>query len=114
MTQLQSLKTHELLQRYKQVQAKIDELDMAAGLILRTSGVGQAPPVYHRKVQEMLDIIEKQLIPLWDELTNKVIPNSRYRSFAQELNWRRPDALPPHYESLEKAYLKYNPGGMSP
>lgn len=96
-----------LLKRYEATQKKIDVLSMETSCICKTSGMGQAPPVFHRKVDKMLELKEKKQAPLWDILRHMIIPNSRFKTFWQEIGWTS-GTLPPDYYEIEKVYQKYS------
>jgi len=97
----------KLLERYATIQKKIDYLSMETDSICRTSPMGQAPPVFHRKVDQMLTLKEKKQGPIWDLLRCRIIPNSRFKTFWQEIAWSV-NTLPPDYYEIEFAYKKYN------
>jgi hypothetical protein len=100
--------TQRLLERYAKAQSKVDELSHEADVILESSPLGQAPPVFHRIVKKMLKITEERIAPIWDELRNRVIPGSGFHSYWQETKWTF-GTLPPHYSEIERATKKFAP-----
>lgn len=96
-----------LLNRYKKHQEKVDEISKQTEAILRTSAMGQAPPVFHRLVDKQLDIIKKDISPLWDTLKNYIVPNSNFKTFWQETRWTL-GTLPPSYQEIEAILNKYS------
>jgi len=62
--------------KIKRLDVKQRELQTEADLILSTSAVGQAPPVYHRAVDKAIEVT-KQKAKIWnEEIRNKVIPET--------------------------------------
>lgn len=98
----------KLLRKYGKTQEKLDVLDRETSDILSTSAMGQAPPVFHRKVDQMVEIKRKKQAPLWEKIRGRIIPNSHFKTFWQEIPWTF-GTLPPEYTEILKAYAKYNP-----
>ncbi len=96
-----------LVNRYKKHQDKVDEISKQTDAILQTSAMGQAPPIFHRLVEKQLDIIKKDISPIWDSLKNYNVPNSNFKTFWQETHWTI-GTLPPSYQEIEAILNKYN------
>ena len=94
------MKLESALKRYQALDVELRALDEVATSILNTSGVGQAPPVYHRTVDKMLKLKEKQG-PLWDEIKNKVIPGDGFHSFWMKIHWS-PGTLAPEFAEIQR------------
>ena len=63
----------QAVQRIEHLDKKIKPLQFEADAILQSSGVGQAPPVYHRTLDKIIALKEKQA-GIWnDEIRNYLI-----------------------------------------
>lgn len=86
-----------LLAKYKKVWDKVDEISKRTSAIVQTSGVGQAPPIFHKLVDEQLEIIEKEATPIWNDLKNFI--KSDFKTYWQITRWTV-GSLVPHYSEL--------------
>ena len=87
----QATDARSLLRRYERLQVKVDALTAEARAILRSSGVGQAPPVYHRLMDRALRIVDTEMRRVWLQLRNKVTQNGRtYWQMVGCAEWETP------------------------
>ena len=89
----------KLLIKYKKVWDKIDAISKQTDSIVRTSGMGQAPPVFHRLVEKQVEIINKKALPIWEELKSVIRNRITFETYWQYTNWSS-GATPPHYNEL--------------
>lgn len=87
----------ELLEKYKKIWGRINEISKETDGIVKTSAYGQAPPIFHELVDKQLKIIECEALPIWEELKSYI--RADFQTFWQYTNWRK-GTLPPSYSEL--------------
>ena len=84
----------DLLKRYEMWQSRADSF-------LRSNNLNS--------IDKGLKIIHEHIDPIWNELKNKVIPNSGNKTFWQvAAPFWIPRTLPPTYKEVHDAFAKYN------
>lgn len=63
------------IERIRKLDVKQRELEKSADQILGTSGVGQAPPVYHRELEKIIEI-QKKKAEIWNAIRGSIVEPS--------------------------------------
>lgn len=86
-----------LLKKYKKIWDKIDVISKQTDIILKTSAVGQAPPIFHSLTDKQMVIINKKALPIWESLKHFI--KEDFKTYWQYTRWRK-GTLPPHFNEL--------------
>ena len=86
-----------LLNKYKRVWDKIDDISKRTDDIIKVSAMGQAPPIFHALLDKQCNIIKKDAEPLWDELKRFV--RADFQTYWQYTGWIA-GTMPPHFNEL--------------
>lgn len=75
------------LERLEKLDAKQHEINQVMDAIYKTSPVGQAPPIFHRKAQQLVDLATKKA-KIWNDIRNFVIPGTSETLWQKALRCR--------------------------
>lgn len=77
------------IRKIETLDRKIKPLEFEASAILQSSGVGQAPPIYHRTLDKIIMLKEKQA-QIWNNELRGMLIDSKETFWQRALRFRLP------------------------